>query len=155
MVYGKTADEMIALNEDTLWAGVPNYDRIEDYYSHYLETRRLVDEKKYEEANDYASEHLNTNRCDSTTYQPAGDLLLHFSNPDPENGIRDYKRTLDLRTGLCVTEFSQGQQRVKRTVFASYPDSVIVIRLESREKTDCRISLNTQMDGVFSADQQT
>ena len=155
MVYGGICQELISLNEDTLWSGVPVSDTIDGYYDHYMETRRLVDEEKFAEANNYASENLNTVRCDSASYQPAGDLILEFAGLDKNADSVDYKRTLDLRTGQCVTECANEKQNFKRTVFASYPDSVIVVRLESREKMDCKIALNTQMDGFFSADQQT
>lgn len=47
----------------------------------------------------------------------------------PENAHKGYRRSLDLGTGLALTEFEAGTTW-KREVFSSKPDDVVVVRLE-------------------------
>lgn len=150
MIYGGTDVELIPLNEDTLWSGVPLSETRETFYQDYRKVRNLVDAGEYAEATDYASEHLGV--ADSASYQPAGDLRIDFAG---KGKAEDYLRTLDLRNALCTTVFRQDGGGVERTVFASYPDSVIVVRLRSEKKSSCCLSFQVQMDGRFSAAHNT
>ncbi len=66
MIFGRTNHEMIPLNEDTLWAGVPRTITKDSFYDDYMKTRQLIDEGKYAEATDYASQHLGV--ADNNNY---------------------------------------------------------------------------------------
>ena len=49
-------------------------------------------------------------------------------------GATDYVRSLELETGLSRVEYKVGGVRFVREAFASYPDRVLVVRLEASEK---------------------
>lgn len=126
MVFGKTARERIQVNEDTVWVGCPHD------YSHpgaakYLpEIRRLLFEGKQDEATALAAEHFMSIPLRQMPYQPCCDLYLDFGD-DAE--AASYRRELDLSSALAVTTYRVGDVSFTRTVFASYPDQVIVVRI--------------------------
>ena len=58
-------------------------------------------------------------------YQPFGDLVLTF----PAMEATDYRRDLDLDTGIASVSFTSGGRRYRRTVFVSHPAQAIILRL--------------------------
>jgi len=61
-------------------------------------------------------------------YQPFGDLHLYFPTHDEPV---DYRRELDIDSGLATVRYRIGQTTFTREVFSSFPDQVIVVRLSS------------------------
>jgi alpha-L-fucosidase 2 len=123
MVFGGTATERIALNEDTLWAGGPRDGTNPEAQATLPEVRRLLF------AGDYlAAEELCKQLQGPYThsYLPLGDLLLHFPGGAE---VEAYERSLDLNSALAVTSYRAGDVTYHREVFASFPDQVIVVRL--------------------------
>jgi len=62
-------------------------------------------------------------------YQPVGDLVLEFPGHD---GATEYRRGLDLDAAAATTTYKVGDTTYRREVFASFPDQVIVVRLEAQ-----------------------
>lgn len=60
-------------------------------------------------------------------FQPFGDLLVAL--PAHENGVSDYRRTLDLERGVHTVSYTHGGVRYRREAWASHPAQVIVLRL--------------------------
>ena len=60
-------------------------------------------------------------------YQAFGDLRIRFDAP--ADAPKDYRRALDLATGLHTVTFSAGGTAFTREAFASAPDQAIVLRL--------------------------
>jgi len=60
-------------------------------------------------------------------YQPFGDLRLTF--PGHEKA-QDYRRELDLDTAIATTTYRVDGVTYTRQAFASYPDQVIIVRIE-------------------------
>jgi alpha-L-fucosidase 2 len=126
MIYGGIKHERISLNEDTLWAGTPR-EADNDEAFHYLdETRKLIFEGKYREAQTIIENHMLGPW--SHSYQAMGDLHLEFKHSSQAIG---YRRELDLSTALFQTEFTRNGVRFTRESFVSAVDQVMVIRLES------------------------
>ena len=61
------------------------------------------------------------------SYEPLADLWIDLGDAD----ARDYRRALDLRTGIARVEYTAGGARRKREVLASAVDDVIAVRLSS------------------------
>ncbi len=76
-------------------------------------------------------------------YQCLGDLYLNF--PNQENAT-NYKRWLDLATGVTSTTYTIGSVTYKRDVFASNPDNVIVVRVTADKPGS--VSLKANLRGV-------
>ena len=127
MAFGGTHRDLVQFNEDTLWSGEPR-----DLQNHeairYLEAvKRLLLEGKNQEAEAMVDAHFLGPWNES--YLPMGDLTIDYGWQGA--AIRDYRRELDLRTGVMRTSFMAGDARISRDMFVSAPDDVVVIRVAS------------------------
>ncbi len=131
MVYGGVESERICLNEDTLWSGIPFYCENKGAYASYCCARELVEDRKYAEAQKELEQ--NFTGLWSQAYMPLGDLLIssyHLAM------CSEYKRSLDLGTGIHRVEYCCGSDRFTREMFVSAPDQVIALRIRgSRESS--------------------
>ncbi|WP_081823846.1 glycoside hydrolase family 95 protein [Paenibacillus sp. UNC451MF] len=129
MVFGHVEKERIQLNEDSIWYGGPNDRNNQDALEHLPIIRQLLFEGKLHEAHRLAEMAFSGTPCSQRHYMTAGDLLIHFDNQQKEP--LHYRRELDLNTAIVSSSFTMDGYRYKRETFASYPDGVIVIRLET------------------------
>ena len=126
MVFGQVAKERIQLNEDTIWHGGPRDRNNPDAKAHLEEMRQLLFEGRLKEAHQLAVTAFSGTPNSQRHYNPAGDLFMFFDlDGEPEH----YQRSLDLDRAVAETSFTVNGSQYKREVFASYPDSVIVVRL--------------------------
>jgi alpha-L-fucosidase 2 len=126
MVFGGTAQERLQFNQDTLWTGWP-HEYQHDGAVEYLPTvRKLLFEGKQRQAEELAMEHMMSVPLRQEKYQPFGDLLLDFPG---HSEYSDYRRELDIDSGLTRVRYSIGETIFTREVFSSFPDQVIVVRL--------------------------
>lgn len=130
MVFGGTAEERIQFNEDTLWTGQP-HDYVRAGSGEALpEVRRLLAAGDVKGAETLARAKLLSDPVRQKAYQPFGDVRLRF--PGHERAT-NYRRELDLDAALATTRYDVDGVTFTRTAFASYPDNVIVIRLEASQ----------------------
>lgn len=59
-------------------------------------------------------------------YQALANVILSFKN---EKEVTNYKRWLDLKTGITSVQYTANGITYSREVFSSVPDQVIAIRL--------------------------
>ena len=131
MVFGGVEHERLQLNEHTLWSGHHVEDDNADAREAVRKIRQLLFEGKYAEANSMGrppGPAPNPARLAArASYQTLGDLLLDFDHAgQPE----DYRRELNLDTGMARVEYRVGGARFSREVFASQPDQAVFVRLE-------------------------
>jgi alpha-L-fucosidase 2 len=126
MVFGRTDNERIQLNEDTLWGGGPYDPSSPEALKALPEVRRLVFEGKYREAQDLANQKMMARPIKQMPYQTVGDLNLSF--PGHEKA-REYRRELDLDAAVASVTYTVDGVRHAREVFASPVDQAIVLRL--------------------------
>jgi alpha-L-fucosidase 2 len=125
MIYGGVETERLQLNEDTLWSGAPkewNNPRAKEVLP---EIRRALAAGSYQEADRLGKEMMGPY---TQSYLPLGDLWLHFEHSAI---VHSYSRSLDLEAGVARVEYQVGSVRYTRELFASFPDQVIVLRLEA------------------------
>jgi len=126
MVFGGTEHERLQFNEDTLWTGKPHD------YSHpgaadYLPVvRKLLFEGKQRQAEALAMERMMSVPLRQHSYQPFGDLHLHFPGHDK---FSDYRRELDLDTAIARVTYTVDGVKFTREAFSSAVDRVIVVRI--------------------------
>ncbi len=143
MVFGGVSQERIALNESSFWSGRPhNYDDPEAG-KYFAQIRDLVFAGKFQEAEKLANAHFYGIPKAQEAYQPIGDLLLSF----PDDKITDYRRELDMETGIAKVSYRSGDALITRQAFVSWPDRVLVVRI-SADKPG-RISLGVQFRGPY------
>ena len=81
MLYSGVGEDVLMMNEDTLWSGYPKDTLLPDACEHYLKARDLALEKRYEEAEREIEENLTGEFTDS--YLPLGCLL--YTSPSPRD----------------------------------------------------------------------
>lgn len=124
MVFGGVERERLKLNEDTLWSGGPR-DWDNPRAKEVLPAiRDAIFQGQFQKADVLAKEMMGPY---TQSYLPLADLWLQFYHGDV---ARSYQRSLDLATGIARVEYHIGNARYRREAFASYPDQVIVVRLE-------------------------
>lgn len=129
MIFGGTAQEMLQLNEDSVWYGGPRDRNNEDALPHLPQIRKLIMEGRLQEAEELAALTMTGLPEAQRHYLPLGDLLLSFA--DHEQPAQDYMRELDLENGVSRISYRIGEVRYTRELFASYPDQAIVIRVSA------------------------
>lgn len=128
MVFGGTHTERLALNEATVWTGGP-YDPNQPAGHQALpEIRKLVFEGRLAQAEGLFERSMMAKVWEQASFQPLGDLLLTL----PDHAFPDgYRRELDLDTAIATTRYRVGGALVRREVFASSVDDVIVVHLSA------------------------
>ncbi len=128
MVFGKTDEERIQFNEDTYWTGGPYSTVVKGGYKMLPEIQKKIFENKMLEAHNLFGRYLMGYPVEQQKYQSLANLLLFFDNKEkPEN----YKRWLDLETGITSVEYTSKGITYHRDIFASFPDNIIVMRFTS------------------------
>ena len=125
MVFGKVDEELIQLNESTLWSGGPVKGNVNPESPSYLpKVRQALEQEDYNGAVDLVK-HMQGLYTQS--YMPLGDLLL---KQDVKGGkSTSYYRDLDIQKAVATTRFTVNGVVYKREIFASSPDQLMVIRL--------------------------
>jgi alpha-L-fucosidase 2 len=144
MLHGGPAEELLQLNETTLWAGQPHDYSRPGAAGHLPEIRRLLFEGKEAEATRLANQHFMGNPAFQAAYQPLGNLRIHFEIP---GNAEDYRRELDMRKGIATVRFRCGNTVFTRESFVSHPDRVLVMRITASEPG--KISLTTRLDSIY------
>ena len=128
-VFGRTENERIALNESTFWSGRPHDYNDPEAHNYYDQIKELMYAKEYKEAEKLVNEHFYGKPANQQTYVPVGDMLLDFK---PGNGlVKDYYRELDMETGIVKVSYTEGDVKMTREVFMSYPDHVMVMKVSA------------------------
>ncbi len=131
MVFGGVNQERIQLNEETVWDGKPSDCNNPDALGALPEVRKLLFEDKNEEATNLAKKKMLGSPYKIKSYQPLCDLLLDFEDTEQ---VENYRRDLDLTTGISRTQYTIDGVEYVREVLVSEPDQVIVVNLKASRK---------------------
>jgi len=115
MVFGTLEEEHIQMNEESLWAGCPEDPYPENVELHYRKFQDLNLKGRYSEALDYAMTHLAVSPTSFRSYTPLGDLYIKLNH----SNVANYRRELDLETGIHSVEYEIGGKRYRRESFIS------------------------------------
>jgi len=145
MVEGGVKEEVIHLNEDTLWSGEPQPHLDGKKHRDHLEkVRKLIYEGKHEEANKLGQQTMTGAYGEAML--PMGNLKLTMPDIDPAK-VTGYNRTLSLNKALSVTNFTYAGVDYQRSVFISNPDQVLVVHLKASQPKS--IHLNITLDSLI------
>lgn len=138
MLFGGVETDRLVLNEQTLWSGSPEDPDRREAHRALPEIRRLLFAGRNDEAEALVNAHFT---CQGTgsgqgngkevpygCYQTLGDLTLRFAG---EGEAQGYRRELDLENALARVRFQRGGVAFVRELFASFPDRVLVYRLQA------------------------
>ena len=138
LIYGGSDDNVIYLNDITLWTGKP-VDRNLDADAHKWipAIREALFNENYALAD---SLQLHVQGPNSQHYQPLG--TLHIKDLSLGE-IKNYQRTLNLDSAIVRDSYQRNGKLIQREYFASNPDKLIAIRL--RGDINCQIALTAQV----------
>lgn len=138
MVFGRVDSELIQLNEATLWSGGPVQKNVNpDAFKNLALIREALKNEDFEKAYNLTK---NMQGPYSESFMPLGDLILKqdFGGKKTES----YNRSLDIETGLAVTNFKIDGVNYKREIFASAPAKCIVIKLSADQLKKLSVTLD-------------
>lgn len=171
LIFGGISRERVHFNEKTLWTGGPTAGNPDFKFGNVTYTpeeieayRQVLDDKSQNVFNDtngiggawfrFAGRDWNMG-----SYQDFGDIWLDYSPMGlKDSDAQNYRRELDLQTGIASTEFDYRQAHFTRRHFVSYPDNVMVTELEAdregRLSVDISMELNNSgLSGTRSLNQ--
>ncbi len=143
MVFGQSGEERIQLNEETYWSGGPYSTVVKGGYKVLPEVQKLVFDGKMWAAHKLFGRHLMGYPVEQQKYQPLANLHLFMND---EEAVSNYKRWLNLETGITSVTYTAKGVTYRRDVLASVPDQVIVVRITADQPGS--ISLKAHLRGV-------
>jgi alpha-L-fucosidase 2 len=145
MVYGDPLNEIIQLNENTVWAGSPNRNDNPDAKEALPKVRQLIFEGKYKEAQDMVNDKFITKKSHGMPYQTVGNLKLKFAGHE---NFSNFYRELDIEKAMASNRYTANGVNYTTSVFSSFPDQVIVARISADKKGS--ISLQQAWTGQWA-----
>ena len=141
MIFGGVAEELIQLNEATLWTGGPVRTNVNPKaYENLLKAREaLFKEEDYAKAYEAAK---GMQGYYSESYLPLGDLIIQQDFKDA--AVSNYYRDLDISDAIATTRFTVNGVTYTRQVISSAPDQVMVIRLTADKPGQLNFKLTTR-----------
>ena len=138
LVYGGIDDNIIYLNDITLWTGKPvDRDLDKDAHEWIPKIREALFKEDYQLSD---SLQLRVQGPNSQFFQPLG--TLHIKDLGLGT-ISDYHRSLSLDSAIIRDRYLRDGKPIVREYFASHPDKLIAIRLTG--DINCRIALTAQV----------
>ncbi|MFD2582412.1 glycoside hydrolase N-terminal domain-containing protein [Pedobacter vanadiisoli] len=151
MIYGDPSNELLQLNEATLWSGGPVKANVNPKAPEYVMRTRelLLKDENYQEAN---TEIRKMQGVYSQSYLPLADLKLKQDIGPGQ--FENYVRDLSIDQSLASVKFRANGVTYKREIIATAPGKAIVIRLSADKPGMISFfaSVSSQLKGAITAD---
>jgi alpha-L-fucosidase 2 len=150
MVFGGVEQELLQLNESTLWSGGPVKTKVNPESPSYLPQLRdaLLKEEDYQKANQLAKKMQGLY---TESYMPMGDVKIvqDLQGAKPTA----YYRDLNIENAIASTRFTVNGVEYKREVFTSAPDNILIIKISASQpkKLNFVVSASSQLKYALSA----
>lgn len=128
MVHAGPLEDLIALNEETLWGRSPQNPNRPHASEALAKARSLIFDGRLLEAEQVARDGMLADPDQFPPYEPLGDLRITSIRPVD---YTDYVRELDLTTAIAGARFTLDGTVQRREYFSSAVDDVIAIRYTS------------------------
>lgn len=142
MIFGRVNEELIQLNEDSIWSGGFRKRNNPKAYANLEKMRKLIRDGKTTEAENLCAEAFYGTNENQRHYQPLGDLHI-WQQSDGE--VLNYKRSLDISKAVSTTAWQSGGVKYFREVFVSHPDEVMTVVFTSN--ANGKINFVAAIDG--------
>ncbi|OGV42393.1 MAG: hypothetical protein A2X48_19700 [Lentisphaerae bacterium GWF2_49_21] len=141
MVFGCVEEEIVQLNEDTLWAGVPGKYTVPDAKSALPKIREALFKDDFHGANELCKKLQGPF---SQSYMPMGNLRIKFKDQPVHE---EYSRELDISRAVAKVAYKSGKTNYERTYFTSFPDNALVIKFSAKGKGS--LNFTASMDSLL------
>lgn len=140
MVFGGVEEELIQLNESTLYSGGPVKKNINPDAKAYLPQVRkaLLEEEDFSKANELTKKMQGLY---TESYLPLGNLLIKQDFKGKKES--SYERKLDLDQAIASTSFAVGGVNYKRELFTSAPDNILVVKFTTSKAGALTFNVST------------
>jgi alpha-L-fucosidase 2 len=141
MIFGGVEEELLQLNESTLYSGGPVKKHINPDAHEYLPQIReaLLVHQDYGKADSLARKMQGLY---TESYMPLGDIIIkqNFKGEKPSM----YYRDLDLQNAITTTSFVIKGVEYKRQVFTSAPSNVLAIKITANKKEALTLDISSR-----------
>ncbi len=127
MVWGGVKDELLQLNDATLWSGGPVKHNVNPEAKNFLPKARAALFNNNLDSAEYYTKKMQGVYCQN--YLPLGDVHIHQLLP--EALPTGYYRDLNIANATSVTTFIVNGISYKREVFISHPAGVMIMRISA------------------------
>ncbi|MFV0324515.1 MAG: glycosyl hydrolase family 95 catalytic domain-containing protein [Bacteroides xylanisolvens] len=142
MVYGNPTQEVYQLNEETLWSGYPQDCNNPKAAEVLPLVREAVNTGDYVKAS--ALWKANAQGPYTARYLPMANLML--SQPTQKQSKNIY-RDLNISNATATVTYEADGVKYRRTSFISYPDQVMVVKMEADKKQS--VSLDIRLNSLL------
>lgn len=131
MVFGGVEEELLQMNEDSIWYGRPIDRHNPDAYQNLRRVRELILSGNPGDAERLLSYAFTATPQSQRIYQPLGDCRMHFFGSCGKAREGTYLRVLDLEKALVSVSYETEKGRVVREYISSYPSQTISVKLKA------------------------
>jgi alpha-L-fucosidase 2 len=146
MVFGHIVQDWVLINHHRCWVE-KSHSELPNLAPHLPEIRRLQAEGRWAEAAKVYPNILNglKYRCDTADYHPLGEIWIHHH----DIGVtRDYRSSLDLKTGEIAVSWTMKDGQYQRRLFVSRADDVIAMTVDGWEPGALQMACRLRPHGV-------
>ncbi|KAI0015950.1 Six-hairpin glycosidase-like protein [Xylariomycetidae sp. FL0641] len=145
MIHGYTDQELIRLNEESIWSGGPIPGKIPSTAQPALASlRQQILDGRLTEADENWTANFTPAYDDMRRYQPAGELRIDFGHESDR--VVEYTRSLDISSGVHSTSYKSQGVTYLREAFASHPVNVLVFKLSADQTAALNFSVSLSRD---------
>lgn len=147
MIFGNPENERIQINEESIWAGSKINNNNPQALANLPALQDAIFKGEIRKAEEIANTYFLGTPPRIRSYQPLGDLQVNY---DWEGPVTEYRRWLDIRSGVASVSFKVNGEPFSSVVFASAVDNALVIRVKSEGKKNinCTFELHREKDAV-------
>ena len=151
MIFGDTAKETIQINEESIWAGSKINNNNPKALANLPILQQAIFGGDIKRAEEIAGSCFIGTPPRIRSYQPLGTLSINY---DWTGSVSDYRRSLNISSGIATTSFKVNGEPVTVKVFSSAADNLIVIEITSKGSgsVNCSLELVREKDAVINAD---
>ncbi|MFZ4263080.1 glycoside hydrolase family 95 protein [Sphingobacterium sp. HJSM2_6] len=144
MVFGDPVNELIQLNEESVWAGskINNNNKKSAEYLPIIQ--KAIFENRFDEAKDLANKYMVGTPPRIRSYQPLGDWRFHF--PWEKESVGNYKRKLTLADAVHRTQYTVGENQITQQIYVSANHEVMMVEIESTAPISFETHISRERD---------
>ena len=140
MVFGGVKEELLQLNESTLWSGGPVKNNVNPGAKDVLpQVRAALKQGDYKKAEALTKKMQGLY---SESYMPLGDLKITQIYKD--TAVSQYQRDLNIDKAISTTSYTVDGIQYKRTLFVSAPDQLMVLKITANQAGALNLQLHPQ-----------
>lgn len=151
VVYGRTATELLQLNEDSVYNGgrqdrTPKHSR-----ANLPRLRHLIRKGEHELAEELVDLTFVPMPSCQRHYEPLASIKMNFGHDEPD--ITGYRRSLDLLKGVASVKYEYKGVEWHRELIASYEHDVMLMKVRSSKATKYSLRMSRLSENEWDSNE--